>query len=129
MVFQDKFNLTRWNDQLFVSNLERNILIKIIGKEKFVLQHLDFKILVTELEGIKFLEEPKAAVRSYFGDILKQQARFYLNAMFLASREQNERLIEWFSISKCAQTEIKSNLQLHHGYRIVYLGEIAKYEK
>ena len=58
MVFQDKFNLTRWNDQLFVSNLERNILIKIIGKEKFVLQHLDFKILVTELEGIKFLEEP-----------------------------------------------------------------------
>ena len=94
MVFQDKFNLTRWNDQLFVSNLERNILIKIIDTEKFVLQHLDFKILVTELEGIKFLEEPKAAVRSYFGDILKQQARFYLNAMFLASREQNERLIE-----------------------------------
>ena len=53
VVFQDKFNLTTWNDQLFVSNLERNILVKIMETEKFVLQHLDFKILVTELEGIK----------------------------------------------------------------------------
>ena len=129
VVFQDTFNLTTWNEQLFVSNLERNILVKIMGTEKLTLQHLDFNIFVTELEGIKFLEEPKAAVRSYFGDLLKQEARFDLNAMFLASRERNERMMELFSISRCAQTEVRSNVQLHHGFRIIYLGEIAKYEK
>ena len=54
VVFQDKFNITRWNDQLFVSNLERNILIKIIDTEKFVLQHLDFKILLQNWKGSNF---------------------------------------------------------------------------
>lgn len=129
VIFQDIFNVTRWNQQLFVSNLERNILVKVIGTEKFVLQHLDFNIILTELEGLKFLEAPKAAVRSYFGDMLREESRFDLNSMFVSCRERNERLMEYASISKCVQTETKLNRQMVQGYRMVFLGELAKYEK
>jgi hypothetical protein len=49
--------------------------------------------------------------------------------MFLASRERNERLMEWFSISKCTPNEVKSNMHVKQGYKVVFLGEIARYEK
>jgi hypothetical protein len=129
VMFQDKFNITRWNGQMYVENLERNILVQVLKNETFGLKHLDFKILVTELDGVKFLVGPQSAVRSYFGDILKEESSYDINSMFLASRERNERLMEWFSISKCTPNDVKSNMHVKQGYKVVFLGEIARYEK
>jgi hypothetical protein len=129
VMFQDKFNLTKWNGQMYVENLERNILVQVLKTETFSLQHLDFTILVTELDGVKFLVKPQAAVRSYFGDILRQESSFDINSMFLASRERNERVMEWYSISKCTPNDLNTNMQVKQGYKVVFLGEIARYEK
>jgi hypothetical protein len=129
VMFQDRFNITRWNGNQYVENSERNILVQVLKTEKFSLQHLDFTILVTELDGVKFLVGPQAAVRSYFGDILRQESSYDINSMFLASRERNEREMEWYSISKCTPNDLSTNIQVKQGYRVVFLGEIARYEK
>ena len=129
VIFEDIFNIIKWNDQLYVENMERNVLLKIFKKEKLEVHILSFDMFESELEGIKFLKNPTAGIRGYFGDILKQESKFDFNSIFIACKERNERMFEWDKINKCTNSEAESNSQVKQGYKITYLGEIAKFEK